>query len=66
MKPANVVPNGLISGKKSNANSLAENQKLVKEINLTSMTKAPIPGPEVMKIFMLNSAEHEIYPAYKF
>ena len=23
------------------------------------------PGPEVEKIFMLNSAEHEIFPAHK-
>ena len=23
------------------------------------------PGPEVIKIFMLNSAEHEIFPANK-
>ena len=23
------------------------------------------PGPKVKKKFMLNSAEHEIYPAYK-
>ena len=24
------------------------------------------PGAEVLKLFMLNSAEHEIYPAHKY
>ena len=27
--------------------------------------KSSGPSPEVIKLFMLNSAEHEIYPAHK-
>ena len=29
------------------------------------ITSNPKPGPEVIKKFMLNSAEHEIFPAHK-
>ena len=33
----------------------------ISEVNL----KVIQPGPEVIKLFILNSAEHEIYPASK-
>ena len=40
-------------------------RKATKQTNKDLVPFFVRPGPEVIKLFMLNSAEHKIYPAHK-
>ena len=46
-------------------NSSVRNFKLPNTQSAARQASLSLPGPEVIKLFMLNSAEHELYPAHK-